>query len=75
MMIAEYRESIEGAGLGPYDLGLAEGLLRAAEIAERERKTILDNPSDPSWTEHLANVSKRCCAEAMDIAKMRGAAG
>jgi len=31
-------------------------LHRCVKIAETERMSILHNPNDPSWTEHLANV-------------------
>ena len=40
-----------------YDTKLAELiLLECVDICEQQRLKILNNPNDPSWTEHLADA-------------------
>jgi len=62
-MTERYHERADAAGLDPRERGKIDGYLEGAEIAEAERVTILENPKDPSYTEHLAMVTSQLLAK------------
>lgn len=54
---AEFKDGNQLAAAIGFLAGVAWERERAAKVAEDARRKVLDNPNDPSWTEHFADLA------------------